>query len=108
MRARSCWQGAPLQKLRARIHTALEHPAQLVQAIKYSQDEIGELAQEFDNMMRERLFAEAKYQASAEELRAATESSLDSFFIFRSERDAAGKIIDFRCSYLNANAERLI
>ncbi|CAN5494099.1 hypothetical protein BH11PSE11_BH11PSE11_30360 [soil metagenome] len=102
------WQVMPLQHLRARIFSARENPAQSIQPGSYAKDEIGALAQEFDNMMRERLFAEAKYQASAEELRAATESSLDGFFIFKAERDADGKIVGFYFDYMNANAERLV
>ena len=38
---------------------------------------------------------------------AATETCLDSFGLFESVRNDAGKIIDFRFLYVNANAERL-
>jgi diguanylate cyclase (GGDEF)-like protein len=39
---------------------------------------------------------------------AATETCLDSFGLFESIRNDAGKIIDFRFLYVNANAERLV
>ena len=39
---------------------------------------------------------------------AATETCLDSFGLFESVRNDAGKIIDFRFLYVNANAERLV
>ena len=41
-------------------------------------------------------------------LRAASESSLDSFFIFRAERDDAGEIIDFVFVYVNRTAEEML
>jgi len=39
---------------------------------------------------------------------AAAETSLDAFGLFESVRNDAGKIIDFRFLYVNANAERLV
>jgi len=39
---------------------------------------------------------------------AATETCLDAFGLFEAVRDDAGKIVDFRILYMNANAERLI
>jgi diguanylate cyclase (GGDEF)-like protein len=39
---------------------------------------------------------------------AAADSSHDAFYIFESVRDQAGEIIDFRFSYLNGNAARLV
>jgi diguanylate cyclase (GGDEF)-like protein/PAS domain S-box-containing protein len=38
---------------------------------------------------------------------AATETCLDAFGLFESVRNNAGEIVDFRCVYVNANAERL-
>jgi diguanylate cyclase (GGDEF)-like protein/PAS domain S-box-containing protein len=69
------WQVMPLQKLRARIHSARENPGQPIPADAYSTDEMGKLALEFDSMMRERLAAEARYQASSEELRLEAEKN---------------------------------
>jgi diguanylate cyclase (GGDEF)-like protein len=39
---------------------------------------------------------------------AAAETSLDAFGLFESVRNDAGKIVDFRILYMNANAERLV
>ncbi len=39
---------------------------------------------------------------------AAAEGSLNAFFIFESERDAQGEIVDFRFIYLNQRAEQLV
>jgi diguanylate cyclase (GGDEF)-like protein len=39
---------------------------------------------------------------------AAAETSLDAFGLFESVRSDAGKIVDFRIFYMNANAERLV
>lgn len=39
---------------------------------------------------------------------AAAETSLDAFGLLESVRDDAGKLVDFRILYMNANAERLI
>ncbi len=39
---------------------------------------------------------------------AAAEANLDAFSLFESVRDKAGKIVDFRFLYVNANAERMI
>lgn len=102
------WQVAPLNKLRLRMQRGGAQPTLVDPATEYAADEIGDLTRAFDRLMRDRLIAETKYQASAEELRAATESSLDSFFIFQAERDVTGKIVDFRIRYLNRNAERML
>jgi PAS domain S-box-containing protein len=40
--------------------------------------------------------------------RAAVEGSLDAFFVFRSVRDKAGRIIDFEFEDMNARAEKII
>lgn len=101
-------QIAPLQQLRDRIQVIRDDPVQAAVPVHYRKDEIGDLAQAFDRLMRERLFAEAKVQSTEAELRAATDSSLDAFFIFHTDRDDEGKVVDFRFRYLNANAERLI
>ena len=45
---------------------------------------------------------------SVARLAATTESSLDAMFMFRSVRDSSGSIIDFRFTFLNRNAERLL
>ncbi|MDP9109670.1 MAG: EAL domain-containing protein, partial [Pseudomonadota bacterium] len=99
-------QIAPLARLRERMRAAEAGQTPALPAT-YANDEIGALARAFDTLMRAREQAESRYQASAEELHAATESSLDSFFIFQAERDADGQIVDFRIRYLNANAERI-
>jgi len=51
---------------------------------------------------------EASLRESEAWLRAASESSLDSFFIFRAERDDAGEIIDFVFVYVNKTAEEML
>ena len=101
-------QLAPLEQLRERIAAMRDQPTLALVPQHYADDEIGVLAQHFDHLMRDRLFAEARYQTSAEELRAATNSGLDAFFIFLAERDAAGRILDFSVRYMNANAERVV
>lgn len=98
----------PLQKLHQRILAIREQPTLALIPQQYAGDEIGDLALNFDDLMRERLFAEARYQTGAEELRAATNSGLDAFFIFQAERDAGGRVTDFTIRYLNVNAERMI
>ena len=100
-------QLAPLEQLRERISAMRDQPTLALAPQRYADDEIGALAQHFDNLMRDRLFAEARYQTSAEELRAATNSGLDVFFIFQAVRDAGGQILDFSVRYMNANAERM-
>ena len=101
-------QIAPLQVLRNRILATHDDPVQAVVPLHYRKDEIGDLAQIFDRLMRERLLAKAKIHLSEAELRAATDSSLDAFFILHADRDSDGKVVDFRFWYLNANAEQLI
>jgi diguanylate cyclase (GGDEF)-like protein/PAS domain S-box-containing protein len=101
-------QLTPLSQLQQRIADSKNQPTPALPTQKYTQDEIGELALSFDNVLRERLYAEARYQSGAEELLAATNSGLDAFFIFQAERDASGQILDFTIRYLNNNAEKLI
>ena len=101
-------QLAPLEELRARIAAMRDQPTLALMPQRYADDEIGALAQHFDNLMRDRLFAEARYQSGAEELRAATNSGLDAFFIFLAGRDAGGRIVDFTIRYMNTNAERMV
>lgn len=101
-------QLAPLQNLRNRIQTIRDDPLQAGRPVEYSKDEFGDLARAFDRLMRERSSAEANYRSTEAELRAATDSSLDAFFIFHPDRDDDGQIVDFRFWYLNANAERMI
>ncbi|MBC7514046.1 MAG: PAS domain S-box protein [Herminiimonas sp.] len=101
-------QLAPLEQLRERIAAMRDQPTLALVPQHYADDEIGVLAQHFDHLMRDRLFAEARYQTSAEELRAATNSGLDAFFIFLAERNADGSILDFSVRYMNANAERMV
>ena len=96
----------PLQKLQNRIHIIRNDPTHAILPASYADDEIGELASAFDNLIRERIFAEAKYQASAEELRAATNGSLDAFWILQSERDERGNLTGFVFRYLNRLAEQ--
>ena len=98
----------PLQQLQSRVLAIAEQPTLALVPQPYRDDEIGALALSFNNLMRERLFAEARYQTGAEELRAATNSGLDAFFIFQAERDGSGRISDFTVRYLNANAEEMI
>jgi len=52
--------------------------------------------------------AEANLREREAWLRAASESRLDSFFIFKAERDDAGEIIDFVFVYLNKTAEEML
>ena len=98
----------PLQQLQSRVLAIAQQPTLALVPQPYRNDEIGALALSFNNLMRERLFAEARYQTGAEELRAATNSGLDAFFIFQAERDGTGRISDFTIRYLNANAEDMI
>ena len=98
----------PLQRLQQRLVALREQPTLALVPQRYADNEIGLLAQNFDSLMRDRLYAEARYQTRAEELRAATNTGLDAFFIFQAERDAAGRITDFTIRYLNTNAERLL
>ena len=101
-------QIAALQVLRDRILAAHGDTVQVVAPLRYRQDEIGDLNQAFDRLLNERLLAEAKIHLGEAELRAATDSSLDAFFILHVVRDGEGMVVDFRFRYLNANAERLI
>ena len=98
----------PLQTLHARILAVRQEPTLALVPRRYSRDEIGEMADNFDSLMRDRLFVEARYQSGAEELRAATNSGLDAFFIFQAERNDAGRVADFSIRYLNANAEKML
>ncbi len=98
----------PLQQLQSRVIAIAQQPTLALVPQPYRNDEIGSLALSFNNLMRERLFAEARYQTGAEELRAATNSGLDAFFIFQAERDGSGQVSDFTVRYLNANAEQMI
>ncbi|MEO8751830.1 MAG: PAS domain-containing protein [Casimicrobiaceae bacterium] len=56
----------------------------------------------------DRVAADARLAASEARFRGAAESALDALFVLESVRDAAGAICDFRFSYLNTNAERLV
>jgi len=56
----------------------------------------------------ERKRAEEALRESEERFRAATEASLDSFFIFRSERDHTGQICDFVFKDMNHRAEEML
>ena len=101
-------QLAPLQQLQARIVAIRSQPTLALAPRQYADDEIGALSQDFDALMRERLYAEARYQTGAEELRAATNSGLDAFFIFQAQRDASGRVHDFAVRYLNTFAEKML
>lgn len=98
----------PLQQLQSRVLAIAQQPTLALVPQPYRDDEIGALALSFNNLMRERLFAEARYQTGAEELRAATNSGLDAFFILQAKRDDAGRVSDFTIRYLNTNAEAMI
>ena len=101
-------QLASLEQLHRRISAMRDQPTLALMPQHYGDDEIGAFAQHFDNLMRDRLVAEARFQSGAEELRAATNSGLDAFFIFLAARDADGRIVDFTIRYMNANAERMV
>lgn len=94
----------PLQRLRERIERAQEFPTQLTAPGSFRQDEIGMLENAFDQLVRERLYAEAQFRSMEAELHASIDSSLDAFLIFKPDRNADGDIADFRFSYLNAKA----
>ena len=101
-------QLAPLQQLQSRIVALRREPILALAPQQYADDEIGGLSRDFDALMRDRLFAEARYQTGAEELRAATNAGLDAFFIFQAERDASGHIHDFTIRYVNLIAEKVL
>lgn len=98
----------PLDRLAQRFDAVRMNPALVAVPQSYAGDELGRLANSFDELMRERLFAETRYQSSAEELRAATNSILDAFYVLQAERNAQGDIVDFRFRYLNDNGARLL
>ena len=98
----------PLDQLSARFDAVRKDPTLVAIAQPYANDQLGRMAQSFDRLMRDRLFAETRYQSSAEELRAATNSFLDAFYVLQAERDSDGRIIDFRFRYVNQNGARLI
>jgi diguanylate cyclase (GGDEF)-like protein/PAS domain S-box-containing protein len=102
------WQLQPLKKLQQRIVVVKDQPTLALAPQQYADDEIGRLSMHFDHLIRDRLFNEARYQTGAEELRAATNSGPDAFFIFQAQRDESGSVIDFTIRYLNANAERML
>lgn len=97
----------PLQRLRERIQRVQDDPVPMAAHTDYRNDEIGILESSFDRLVRERLYAEAQFREVEAELHASIDCSLDAFFIFKPERDADGKIVDFRFSYLNAKAALL-
>ena len=98
----------PLDQLASRINTVRQRPSLVMLPAVYAATEFGRLAQSFDELMRERLLADSRYQRSAEELRAATDSKLDAFFVLQAERNGAGEVIDFRFSYINDNGLQLL
>ncbi len=98
----------PIQQLRDWIQAIGEDPSRAIFGMHYARDEIGDLAQAFDRLVRERLFAEARAQSVEAQLCAAAESSLDAFFTLRAERDEEGRIVDFRFDYINPNTERML
>ncbi|MEB0134504.1 EAL domain-containing protein [Actimicrobium sp. CCC2.4] len=98
----------PLDQLAGRIDAVRQRPSLVMLPVVYAATEFGRLAQSFDELMRERLLADSRYQRSAEELRAATDSKLDAFFVLQAERNAAGEVIDFRFSYINDIGLRLL
>ncbi|MFT5588351.1 MAG: diguanylate cyclase (GGDEF)-like protein/PAS domain S-box-containing protein [Bradyrhizobium sp.] len=98
----------PLDQLARRIDAVRQRPSLVMLPAVYAATEFGQLGRAFDELMRERLLADSRYQRGAEELRAATDSKLDAFFIFQAERNAAGELIDFRFSYVNDNGLRLL
>lgn len=100
-------QIVPLQRLRERIRRVQDNPTQLEAPASYRGDEIGILEASFDRLVRERLHAEAQFREMETELHAAVDCSLDAFFIFKPDRDASGKIVDFCFSYLNATGASL-
>jgi diguanylate cyclase (GGDEF)-like protein/PAS domain S-box-containing protein len=96
-----------LDRLARRIDAVRRQPSLVAVAVTYPDNEIGRLTASFDELMRERLFAETRYQSNAEELRAATDSTLDAFFVLQAERDTTGRIKDFRVRYLNENGAHM-
>ncbi|NDP60953.1 MAG: diguanylate cyclase, partial [Oxalobacteraceae bacterium] len=98
----------PLDQLASRIDAVRQRPSLVMLPAVYAATEFGRLAQSFDELMRERLLADSRYQRSAEELRAATDSKLDAFFVLQAEHDVAGEVTDFRFSYINDNGLQLL
>ena len=62
-------QIAPLQQLHAHIQDVRQDPASALAKTPHRRDEIGRLARAFDNLMSERLAAEASAEANATEMR---------------------------------------
>ena len=70
------------------------------QLMNLNEELVGEFA--------ERVLAESALRDSEARFRAAAEGSLDAFFILQSLRDQKGIIIDFTCTDLNSNGEKMI
>jgi diguanylate cyclase (GGDEF)-like protein/PAS domain S-box-containing protein len=60
------------------------------------------------NDLRLRLEAERALRESEARFRAATDGSLDAFYVLRAVRDGAGEVLDFEFVDLNARAEALL
>ncbi|MGB5962972.1 MAG: adenylate/guanylate cyclase domain-containing protein [Coleofasciculaceae cyanobacterium] len=66
------------------------------------------LNEELVSEFAERVLTESALRDSEARFRAAAEGSLDAFFILQSLRDEKGRIIDFTCTDLNSNGEKMI
>ena len=76
----------------------------------WTSGEIGLVQQVADRMVSEveRARAEAALRASEERFRAAQETTPEPFAIMEAVRDAGGKIVDFRGTYVNPAFERMM
>lgn len=97
-----------LAQLQARILAIRKQPSLALLPQGYADDVVGALAKNVDLLMRDWLCAEARYQSGAEELRDATNSGLDAFFIFQARRNTAEVTCDFIIRYLNSNGAKLL
>lgn len=67
----------------------------------YTKDDIGRLAQAFDNMAE-------SIQTGGERFRAVAEASLDALFILKSEHGEHGEILDFEFADINPRGEEML
>lgn len=103
--------GTPATTLTNRIRHRDGHWVWIEAKLRLIRDADSGDALEIQGSLRDisqRVAAETRERENAAYFKAAVDSSLDAFFLYDAERDAAGEIIDFRVRHVNANGERAL
>lgn len=90
--------------------TLIERPVRLMTLVSSVKSALRARRKQFEarDFLLAEIEARKNLQSSEERFRALQQATPDGFMIFESERDRAGKIVDFRWVYANPAAERIV